>query len=62
MSETLIRPPQTIQEVWERLPEGTLCQIINNKLIISPAPQNLHQVVLNEINVDLNTKSVDSFF
>lgn len=35
-------------EIWESLPEGTLCQLINNKLIISQAPQDLHQVVLNE--------------
>lgn len=54
MAEILIHPPRTIQEVWASLPEGTLCQLINNKLIISPAPQNLHQVVLNEINIDIS--------
>jgi Uma2 family endonuclease len=54
MTETLFRPPKTIQEVWESLPEGTLCQLINNKLIMSPAPQNLHQVVLNEINIEIS--------
>ena len=54
MPETLIHPPKTMLEVWESLPEGTLCQLINNKLIMSPAPQNLHQVVLNEINIEIS--------
>ena len=54
MPETLIHPPKTILEVWESLPEGTLCQVINNKLIMSPAPQNLHQVVLGEIFVEIS--------
>ena len=53
MPETLIHPPKSMLEVWEFLPEGTLCQLINNKLIMSPAPQDLHQVVLNEINVEI---------
>jgi Uma2 family endonuclease len=41
-------------EVWETLPEGTLCQLINNKLIMSPAPQDLHQVVAGEIYVEIS--------
>ena len=53
MPETLIHPPKTILEVWESLPEGTLCQLINNKLIMSPAPLDIHQVVLNEINIEI---------
>jgi len=54
MASALIHPPKTIQEVWESLPEGTLCQLINDKLIMSPTPQNLHQVVLNEINIEIS--------
>jgi Uma2 family endonuclease len=50
MPETIIHPPKSMLEVWESLPEGTLCQLINNKLIMSPAPLDIHQVVLNEIN------------
>jgi Uma2 family endonuclease len=38
-------------EVWESLPEGTLCQLINNKLVLSPAPKDVHQVILNKINI-----------
>jgi len=54
MTQTLIHPPKSMLEVWESLPEGTLCQLINNQLVMSPAPQNLHQVVLNEINIEIS--------
>ena len=54
MTQTVARPPKTIQEVWKSLPEGTLCQLINNQLIMSPAPQNVRQVILNEINVEIS--------
>ena len=54
MVSTLIHPPKTMLEVWESLPEGTLCQLINNKLIISPAPIVIHQQILNEINVEIS--------
>ena len=47
---TTLHPPKTIYEVWESLPEGTLCQLINNNLVMSPAPFDLHQVILNKIN------------
>ena len=48
-----LRPPKTILDVWKSLPEGTLCQIINNNLFMSPAPLDVHQLVLNDINVEL---------
>ena len=54
MTSTLVRPPKSMLEVWQSLPEGTLCQLINNKLIMSPAPQNLHQVILNDVNVEMS--------
>lgn len=47
---TALRPPKTIYEVWESLPEGTLCQLINNHLIVSPAPIDIHQSILLEIS------------
>ena len=53
MTPTLIHPPKTMLEVWETLPEGTLCQLINNKLIMSAAPKDIHQAVLNRINVKI---------
>ncbi|MEO8819315.1 MAG: Uma2 family endonuclease [Ginsengibacter sp.] len=54
MTQTLIYPPKTMLEVWKSLPEGTLCQLINNKLIMSPTPQNFHQVVAGEIYVEIS--------
>ncbi len=54
MPGTLIHPPTSMLEVWESLPEGTLCQLINNKLIMSPAPVVIHQQVLNEINIEIS--------
>ena len=54
MTQTLTRPPKTILEVWESLPEGTLCELINNKLIMSPSPLDIHQVILNEINIEMS--------
>ncbi len=53
MPETVLHPPKTLLEVWETLPEGTLCQIINNKLVMSPAPGNIHQIVVGEIFIEI---------
>src|SRR5699024_3115386 len=47
------QPPRTIREVFESLPEGTLAQLIENQLIMSPSPSDRHQEILNEINVIL---------
>ncbi len=54
MPETLIHPPKTMWEVWENLPEGTLCQLINDKLVMSPSPIDIHQAVLNDINIEIS--------
>ncbi|HEY5463493.1 MAG TPA: Uma2 family endonuclease [Hanamia sp.] len=53
MVQTLIHPPKSMLEVWESLPEGTLCQLINNKLIMSPAPLVIHQIVIGEIYLEI---------
>jgi len=39
----VLTPPKTMLEVFKLLPEGTLCQLINNQLIMSPAPSDPHQ-------------------
>jgi hypothetical protein len=49
-----IHPPKSMLEVRESLPEGTLCQLINNKLVMSPAPKDIDQVILNKINIALS--------
>jgi len=45
----VLNPPRTMFEVFESLPEGTLCQLINNNLVMSPAPTDPHQKVLGKI-------------
>jgi len=37
------RPPQTALEVFELLPEGTRCQLIDNTILMSPSPNTKHQ-------------------
>ncbi len=54
MPVTIPHPPKTMLEVWENLPEGTLCQLINNNLVMSPSPLDIHQVVLNDINIEIS--------
>jgi Uma2 family endonuclease len=52
--KTLIEiPPRTMIEVYEMLPEGTLAELIDNQMYMSPAPIPAHQVILNEINFQL---------
>jgi Uma2 family endonuclease len=52
-AETLIQAPRTMMEVFNCLPEGTLVQLIENNLIMSPAPLDRHQVLTGEIYADL---------
>ena len=47
--ETMVKPPRTGLEAFELLPEGTLCQLINDAIIMSPAPNTPHALVQNEI-------------
>lgn len=50
---TTIRPPRTIREVWDSLPEGTRAQIIENQLIMSPSPLDSHQKIFVDIFLPL---------
>lgn len=54
MPETLIQPPRTILEVWESLPESTLCELINDKIVMRPSPFDVHQKILVEISVEIS--------
>jgi Uma2 family endonuclease len=49
--ETRLHPPRTGMEVYKLLPEGTLCQLINNKIVISPSPKWKHQDIIQIIMV-----------
>ncbi len=53
-SEVMIQPPRTLMEVFKNLPEGTLIQLIENKLIMSPAPKDLHQKVVTKLTSKLD--------
>lgn len=56
MIETsVIRPPKTLLEVYQSLPEGTMAQLIRNELIMSPAPLDIHQRVLSDLYLELGT-------
>ena len=54
MENVYVKPPRTLLEVFEGLPEGTAAQLINNQLIMSPAPTPAHQLVLGEIHAPLH--------
>lgn len=40
--QTFVRPPRTGMEAFELLPEGTHCQLINDVIVMSPAPTTPH--------------------
>ncbi len=42
-------PLKTMMEVYENLPEGTLAQLINNQIYMSPAPSDIHQKILDRV-------------
>lgn len=42
-------PPRTALEVFELLPEGTLAEVIDNTIYMSPAPLFTHQEVLGDL-------------
>ncbi len=42
-------PPRTAMEVFKMLPEGTLCEVINGQLFMSPSPLTNHQIIITEL-------------
>jgi Uma2 family endonuclease len=49
MANIYVPPPRTMMEAYQSLPEGTLAQLINNQIYMSPAPTSTHQIVLGKI-------------
>lgn len=49
MSQILDRPPRTIMEVFTMLPEGTLAELIDGKIYMSPSPVSDHQRVISRL-------------
>jgi Uma2 family endonuclease len=42
-------PPRTIMEVYKTLPEGTLAELIDNTIYMSPSPIGKHQKTLQNL-------------
>ena len=53
MAAPYIHPPKTMMEAFQSLPEGTLAQLINNQIDISPSPSNKHQKISIQISAQL---------
>lgn len=45
----LRKPSKTLLEVYESLPEGTLAELVNNQLVMEPAPDFGHQDVVTQL-------------
>lgn len=43
LAKSFRQPPRTAMEVFSLLPEGTLCEVIENQLYMSPSPNRKHQ-------------------
>jgi Uma2 family endonuclease len=48
-------PPRTAMEVFEMLPEGTLAEVIDNTIYMSPAPSYQHQRVVTKLILVLSS-------
>ena len=48
--QVLNRPPRTALEVFELLPEGTLCEVINNTIYMAPPPSSSHQRSVTQLS------------
>ncbi len=53
MQISIPTPPRTIMEVFKMLPEGTLAELINGTIYMSPSPLSRHQLVSNDLCTDL---------
>jgi Uma2 family endonuclease len=51
--DTYTRPPRTGLEAFEMMPEGTLCQLINDNIVMSPAPTTPHARTQRKIFLQL---------
>lgn len=49
MEITIEHPPRTLMEVFDMLPEGSLAELIDNRLYMPPSPTFFHQDVCGEI-------------
>jgi Uma2 family endonuclease len=52
-TSTSLRPPRTILEVFNSLPEGTSAQLIESNIVMSPSPLDRHAQILMEVGSTL---------
>jgi Uma2 family endonuclease len=53
MEKGFLHRPETAVDVFKLLPEGVLCQVIDNAIYISPAPSFEHQVTISNIHFEI---------
>jgi Uma2 family endonuclease len=49
MTNSIVSPPRSLMDVFKMLPEGTLAELINNRLYMSPSPKGRHQRLLTQL-------------
>jgi Uma2 family endonuclease len=54
MQEVIVHPPRTIMEVFKMLPEGTLAEVIDNTLYMSPTPITSHQRTVKRLSIEMD--------
>ncbi len=53
--QSIKTPPRTIIEVFKMLPEGTLAELINGTIYMSPAPNPFHQRVIRNLSFAISS-------
>ena len=51
---TLLRPPGTMQEIYQSLPESTPVQLINNQLVLWLTPKDIHHKIKGKLLFSIN--------
>ncbi|MBX2915463.1 MAG: Uma2 family endonuclease [Cyclobacteriaceae bacterium] len=59
MQETIVYPPRTIMEVFKMLPEGTLAEVIDKTLYLSPTPITAHQRIVRKLSTEIDSYLTD---
>lgn len=54
MQKEYIKPPRTAFEVFQMLPEGTLAEVIENQLFMTPAPSPDHQETSGDLFIEIS--------
>ena len=53
--QSLKTPPRTIMEEFQMLPEGTLAELINGTIYMSPAPTTEHQRIIRKLAFQISS-------